>query len=179
MQLILSFLLLFNTQQQKKEIKLEDFIVGEVKTTVDQNGIKRIASSSVVSKLPPEKIWKILTSYDTMEEFLPSVTNSTLLKKENRTATVDYSMTIAWQQLRFVQECVESENNQYLTFKTLKGDLKNYEGSWKLEPMGNQTKITYNISVDYDSILPDWLLNKLMKTGISYLVETIVVKAAN
>lgn len=178
MTIILSFLLLFTNPQQKKELKIEDLIIGEVQTSVDQKGIKRIASSSVISKLPPEKIWRILTSYDTMEEFLPSVNNSTLLKKENRTATVDYSLTIAWQELNFVQECVESENSQYLTFKTLKGDLKNYEGSWKLEPMGDKTKITYFVSVDYDSILPDWLLNKLMKTGISYLVETIVVKAA-
>lgn len=178
MKLLLSMLFLFSNPQQKKELNIEDLIVGEVQTSVDQIGIKRIASSTVISKLPPEKIWKILTSYDTMEEFLPSVNNSTLLKKENKTATVDYSLNIAWQELRFVQECVESENNQFLTFKTLKGDLKNYEGSWKLEPMGNQTKITYNVSVDYDSILPDWLLNKLMKTGISYLVETIVVKAA-
>lgn len=157
----------------------QEIIVKSAETIVEQKGINRTATSTVTARLPREKVWKILTSYDNMEDFLPSVKNSTLLSRKDNKVVVDYSLKIAWQELRFVQECTELNNNQYLTFRTIKGDLKNYEGSWTLEETADGTKISYYVSVDYDSVLPDWMINSLMKTGISYLIESIAETASS
>lgn len=177
MSFLFSFLLLLIPNADKSE-KNQSIIIKSAETTVEQKGIRRVASSSVIAKIPKEKIWKILTSYDNMDEFLPSVNKSKLISRSGNKVVVDYSLNIAWQELRFLQECTELNNNQFLTFKTIDGDLKNYEGSWSLTETSEGTVIKYFVSVDYDSVLPDWMINQLMKSGITYLVELIAVKAS-
>lgn len=177
MMVLFSFLMLLLLPSDKLE-KNQNVILKSAETTVEQKGIRRVASSSVVTKTSKEKIWKILTSYDNMDEFLPSVNKSKLISRSGNKVVVDYSLNIAWQELRFIQECTELNNNQFLTFKTIDGDLKNYEGSWSLSETPEGTIIKYFVSVDYDSVLPDWMINQLMKSGITYLIELIAVKAS-
>lgn len=163
MSILFSIMLLVFPLSDKVE-KSQNVIVKLAETTVEQKGIRRVASSSVFTKIPKEKIWKILTSYDNMDEFLPSVNKSKLISRSGNKVVVDYSLNIAWQELRFIQEYTELNNNHYLTFKTIDGDLKNYEGSWSLSETPEGTVIKYFVSVDYDSVLHDWMINQLMKS---------------
>ncbi|QSJ18358.1 SRPBCC family protein [Nostoc sp. UHCC 0702] len=103
---------------------------------------------------PVEQIWKVLTDYEALPDFIPNLAKSRLLEHPNGGIRLEQ---IGSQRLlnfnfcaRVVLDLVEYFPKQ-INFQMVEGDFKGFSGSWCLEPyfLGEHvgTSLCYTIQV--------------------------------
>lgn len=115
---------------------------------------QRQISAKVQIPQPVEKIWKVLTDYEALPDFLPNLAKSRLIEHPNggirleqvgsqRLLNFNFSARVVLD----LEECFPREIN----FRMVEGDFKGFSGSWCLEPysLGEYigTNLCYTIQV--------------------------------
>ncbi|MEH1864413.1 MAG: SRPBCC family protein [Nostoc sp.] len=115
---------------------------------------QRQISAKVQIPQPVEKIWKVLTDYEALPDFLPNLAKSRLIEHPNggirleqvgsqRLLNFNFSARVVLD----LEECFPKEIN----FRMVEGDFKGFSGSWCLEPcsLGEYvgTNLCYTIQV--------------------------------
>ncbi|MCD7462346.1 hypothetical protein HAX54_048304 [Datura stramonium] len=106
---------------------------------------RRRIRSKVAVKARLQNVWKVLTDYERLADFIPGLAVSQLLEKEPNFARL---LQIGEQNLAFglkfnakgVIDCYEKDLEDLATgqrrdieFKMVEGDFKNFEGKWSIE----------------------------------------------
>lgn len=109
----------------------------------------------VIAKANLTSIWKILTDYDNFEKYMPNVVESNLL--ESRGNQKVFEQVQVFRLLMFTRKAkvkiIVTENYpELITFEIVEGDVKNLQGSWRIEPIdSNKYLITHQVMVEPDS----------------------------
>ncbi|KAJ8573646.1 hypothetical protein K7X08_010157 [Anisodus acutangulus] len=127
--------------------------------------------SKVAVKASLQNVWKVLTDYERLADFIPGLAVSKLLEKEPNFARL---LQIGEQDLAFglkfnakgVIDCYEKDledlptgQRRDIEFKMVEGDFKKFEGKWSIE----QCKTDGN--KDHDSV------GQPFHTTLSYIVD--------
>ncbi len=129
-----------NTVELPVEVKIE--------TVGDR---QRQISALIQIDHPQEKVWQVLTDYPALAEFVPNLAVSRLL--EHPTGGVRLEQIGSQKLLTFnfkarVVLDLEEQFPQKIHFRLVEGDLKDYSGSWQLEPLdSNSTLLHYSVYV--------------------------------
>lgn len=101
---------------------------------------------------PQERVWQVLTDYAALADFVPNLAVSRLL--EHPTGGVRLEQIGSQKLLTFnfkarVVLDLEEHFPQKIHFRLVEGDLKDYSGSWQLEPSidSNGTLLHYSVRV--------------------------------
>lgn len=142
-------------------------------TPVEKNGLEPNLNSEIVSiqveKLaerqrqitaqvkiphPIEKVWKILTDYEALPQFIPNLAKSCLLEHPSGGIRLEQ---VGSQQLLKFKFCarvvldLEEIFPKLINFQMVEGDFKGFSGQWCLEPyplnIGQGTILCYTIQV--------------------------------
>ena len=98
---------------------------------------QRKISAKIQIPQPVERIWKVLTDYEALSEFIPNLAKSCLL--EHPQGGIRLEQIGSQRLLKFnfsarvvldLEECFPQEIN----FSMVEGDFKGFSGSWCLEP---------------------------------------------
>ncbi|ACC81315.1 SRPBCC family protein [Nostoc punctiforme] len=132
---------------------------------------QRQISAKVQIPQPVEKIWKVLTDYEALPDFLPNLAKSRLIEHPNggirleqvgsqRLLNFNFSARVVLD----LEECFPREIN----FRMVEGDFKGFSGSWCLEPysLGEYigTNLCYTIQVWPKLTMPVGIIeNRLSK----------------
>ncbi|MBW4424685.1 MAG: SRPBCC family protein [Nostoc desertorum CM1-VF14] len=132
---------------------------------------QRQISAKVQIPQPLEQIWKVLTDYEALPEFLPNLAKSRLMEHPNggirleqvgsqRLLNFNFSARVVLD----LEECFPKEIN----FRMVEGDFKSFSGSWCLEPysLGEclGTNLCYTIQVWPKLTMPVGIIeNRLSK----------------
>lgn len=132
---------------------------------------QRQISAKVQIPQPVEKIWKVLTDYEALPDFLPNLAKSRLIEHPNggirleqvgsqRLLNFNFSARVVLD----LEECFPKEIN----FRMVEGDFKGFSGSWCLEPysLGEYigTNLCYTIQVWPKLTMPVGIIeNRLSK----------------
>nr|WP_199326843.1 SRPBCC family protein [Nostoc sp. FACHB-888] len=132
---------------------------------------QRQISAKVQIPQPVEQIWKVLTDYEALPEFLPNLAKSRLMEHPNggirleqvgsqRLLNFNFSARVVLD----LEECFPKEIN----FRMVEGDFKGFFGSWGLEPysLGEcvGTNLSYTIQVWPKLTMPVGIIeNRLSK----------------
>ncbi len=98
-----------------------------------------------------DTVWHVLTDYNNFKNFLPNVTESRLLQTNGNQKV--FEQTNVYQVLIFTRQAhvVIATNESYphqISFNIVNGDVQKLQGSWKLQPVGNdQVLITHQVNV--------------------------------
>ncbi len=139
---------------------------------------QRQITATVEIPHPVAKIWKILTDYEALVEFIPNLAQSKLLEHPQGGIRLEQVGAQRLLNFKFCARVVldlEEHFHKAINFQMVEGDFKGFSGSWSLEPysMGANegtilcytiqvwTKLTMPISIIENRLSKDLRLNLL------------------
>ncbi|MGJ5676646.1 MAG: SRPBCC family protein [Nostochopsis sp.] len=144
-----------------------DFITIEDETNLEANDLHAVAiqiekitdrQRQITAKIQiPQsvtQVWEVLTNYEALADFIPSLAQSRLLEHPNGGIRLEQRGSQRFLRMNFsarvvldLEECFPKE----ITFQMVEGDFKDFSGSWCLEPcsLGQQigTNLCYTVKV--------------------------------
>ena len=132
---------------------------------------QRQISAKVQIPQPVELIWKVLTDYEALPDFLPNLAKSRLIEHPNGGIRLEQVGSQRLLNFNFwarvvldLEECFPKEIN----FRMVEGDFKSFSGSWCLEPYSLDeyvgTNLCYTIQVWPKLTMPVGIIeNRLSK----------------
>jgi ribosome-associated toxin RatA of RatAB toxin-antitoxin module len=103
---------------------------------------------------PIERIWKILTDYEALVDFIPNLAKSRLLEHPNGGIRLEQVGSQRLLNFNFCARVVldlEEYFPKVINFSMIEGDFKGFSGSWNLEPYSlngiTGTNLCYTIQV--------------------------------
>ncbi|OYD97682.1 cyclase [Nostoc sp. 'Peltigera membranacea cyanobiont' 210A] len=159
-------------QSPTDDTKLEGDLLAQVEIQIEKIAERqRQISAKVQIPHPVEQIWKVLTNYEALPDFLPNLAKSCLIEHPNggirleqvgsqRLLNFNFSARVVLD----LEECFPKAIN----FRMVEGDFKGFSGSWCLEPysFGEYlgTNLSYTIQVWPKLTMPVGIIeNRLSK----------------
>ncbi|MEH2438212.1 MAG: SRPBCC family protein [Nostoc sp.] len=167
-----------DSQSPSDDINLEgDLIVDAVEAANVEVQIEKIAerqrqiTAKVQIPQPVEQIWKVLTDYEALPDFLPNLAKSRLIEHPNggiRLEQVGSQRLLSFNFSARVVLDLEEYFPKEINFRMVEGDFKGFSGSWCLEPysFGEYvgTNLCYTIQVWPKLTMPVGIIeNRLSK----------------
>lgn len=115
---------------------------------------QRQITATVKIPQPVEQIWKILTDYESLAEFIPNLAQSRLLEHPQGGIRLEQIGSQRLLNFKFCARVVldlEELFPKAINFQMVEGDFKDFSGSWCLEPYSlgaaQGTNLCYTIQV--------------------------------
>lgn len=155
--------------QQAAELKA----VAQSDTKLDADTVKIITEkrpakerrilASVVIPQPVERVWQVITDYERLADFIPSITSSKLLPNSEGRIRLEQVGTQCFLKVKFCARVVLDMTEDFpyeLGFAMQDGDFKTFEGCWKLQPSDDaqSTHLSYDLSVKAPRAMPAGLI---------------------
>jgi carbon monoxide dehydrogenase subunit G len=114
-------------------------------------------------------VWQVLTDFDDLPHFVPSVRSSVARKLADGGLLVaqefEGKVLIFSRDLR-VQLAVSEQPEREIVFRdTTLGDFEVYEGSWQLQENGGGTRVTYRLRAQLRDAAPDFIARGVFKNN--------------
>jgi len=98
---------------------------------------QRLITAKLQIPQPVEQVWKVLTDYEALPDFVPNLTKSRLLKHPQGGLRLEQVGSGRFLSLNFCARVVldlEEYFPKEINFRMVEGDFKDFSGSWRLEP---------------------------------------------
>lgn len=108
----------------------------------------------------PSNVWKVLTDYGQMGDFIPSVRTS-VVKKEGSDSILVAQETTSWflaipKKTRVMLQVQEEPYDRIDFTDVSQQDFEHFKGSWQVERQGNATRVDYVACAKPKIYLPVW-----------------------
>lgn len=127
-------------------------------------------------------VWKVLSDYDNLENVIPAVYVSRIVRKEGveKILYQEGSAGLWFLKRNFtVTFRVEELPMSYIGFDAFEGDFKKFKGSWQIAPREEGTLINHRVEIEPRFFAPKWALRliarKLMFETIDHVVDRCMV----
>lgn len=97
---------------------------------------RQITASLQISQ-PVEQVWKVLTDYEALADFIPNLTKSRLLEHPQGGIRLEQIGAQRFLSFNFCARVVldlEESFPKEINFRMVEGDFKDFSGSWLLKP---------------------------------------------
>lgn len=149
---------------------------------IEQNGqsMYEIEVSGVV-RAPPATVWRVLTSYDRMSEYLPDLTSCKVLSRHGNELIVEQYGTAHFlfieKAIHLVVRIMETPVSA-IDVILISGDMKHYTSRWELQPVPatGGTQIRYSGSMMPDFYLPAMLGASMIRSDINRMLEAVLAR---
>lgn len=106
------------------------------------------ATAIVIVDAPPEKVWETLLKMEDFKDFMPKVTESSVLRREKDEMDVHFVIDVPGPDTDYAVRYTKDDAKKTLTGTWLKGDLKGSRWLWKVEPApGGKTLLSQQLAV--------------------------------
>ncbi|MEB3230316.1 MAG: SRPBCC family protein [Leptolyngbyaceae bacterium] len=146
------------------------------------DGRRRQISATVQIPHGIEKVWTILTDYENLADFIPSLKQSRRLEHPANGIRIEQIGSESLLKIKFcarvVLDMVESFPHS-LSFEMVEGDFKMFCGEWQLQPIEGDaaTELTYTLRVWPSRLMPVSLIEKRLGQGLRANLSAIQRRA--
>jgi coenzyme Q-binding protein COQ10 len=128
------------------------------------------ASTSIVMDVPAKAIYDVVTDFENYPEFLPDVKKATVLKK-GKNLQAEFEISVI-KTIRYTLSFTTVPGKK-VSWTFVKGDVfKDNTGEWTFEEVKKgQTRVTYNIEVDFGLFVPSLITNKLVGRNLPAMMK--------
>jgi len=149
---------------------------------VRENGRSFFAVQAAgVARATPQQVWRVLTDYERLEEFVPDLVSSSVLSRNGNEAVIEQkSRTAILFLVHTVQMVVRIEEQPYsaLTVERLSGDMRHYRARWALEPVAQPdaegTRVALHAAMEPDFPLPPLVGDAIIQVNVKTMVEAVI-----
>ncbi len=164
----------FDVNSASDDTNLEENLTTDVEVKIEKIAErKRQITAKIQIPQSVEHVWKVLTDYEALAEFIPNLAKSRRLA--HPTGGIRLEQIGSQRVLNFnfcarvvldLEECFQ----QAINFQMVEGDFKDYSGSWCLEPycVGEDvgTNLCYTINIWTKVIMPVTLIERRLKNDL-------------
>ena len=135
-------------------------------------GARRLAAQLRTS-IGFEDLWKVLTSYDQLSEFIPNLASSKLISRKDNKVILSQVGSQEFFGFRFSAEVliqlIEDRHNGVLKFNLLKGDFQRFEGSWNINKPSDKkgSLLLYELTVQGCIGMPVSLIEQRLRKDLT------------
>jgi ribosome-associated toxin RatA of RatAB toxin-antitoxin module len=149
---------------------------------VDQDGQHMYevdATGTVAAPLP--KVWRILTGYDRMAEFVPDMESSKVLSRNSGEVIIEQFGVARFlfmsRTIHLIVRAVEQPMSS-IDISLISGDMKHYESRWELVPVPETggTKIIYHGKMLPNFYVPSLLGSKMVRSDIERMMNAVLAR---
>ncbi len=127
----------------------------------------------------PAAVWKVLTAYERMPEFVPDLDSNRVLARKDNEVVIDQQGSARFlfmrKQIRLVVRATETPMTN-IDIALVSGDMKLYEAHWEMTalPDTGGTRIQYRGKMVPDFYVPGMLGASLIRTDIRRMMEAVL-----
>ena len=135
-------------------------------------GTRRLAAQ-LTTFLDFDSLWKVLTDYNRLSDFIPNLLSSEVLLKADNHVHLKQVGSQEFLGLNFSAEVciklIEEKENGVIRFSLIKGDFRRFEGSWQIStsPFNQGCALTYELIVQGCFGMPVALIEKHLKKNLT------------
>ncbi len=163
-----------NFNSASDDTNLEENLTTDVEVQVEKIAErKRQITAKIQIPQSVEDVWKVLTDYEALAEFIPNLAKSCLLTHPTggiRLEQVGSSRLLNFKFCARVVLDLEECFHQAINFQMVEGDFKDYSGSWHLEPycLGEDvgTNLCYTVNIWPKLVMPVTLIERRLKNDL-------------
>ena len=154
-----------NIQEELNESNPE---LGRVEVEVEKIAERqRQITAKVQIPFSLEKVWKVLTDYEALADFIPNLALSRRLKHPNggiRLEQIGSQRLLTFNFCARVVVDLEEYFPKEINFQMVEGDFKGFSGSWQLQPcsigQGEGTSLSYTVLILPKIIMPITIIER-------------------
>ncbi|MBI3615594.1 MAG: SRPBCC family protein [Candidatus Omnitrophica bacterium] len=126
---------------------------------------------------PQERVWSVLTDYDSLSEFVPPLEKSRVIRRERDYLLLYQKGGIRLPFYHHFSEVifeVREDPPHTIYFEAVAGDFLIDQGSWRLEPAEKGTRITHETTIEPTFFIPRWLMGPIERALLKSSFRGIV-----
>ncbi|HHT9153225.1 MAG TPA: SRPBCC family protein [Candidatus Hypogeohydataceae bacterium YC40] len=129
-------------------------------------------------KAETEAVWKVLTEYDQMKEFVPHMTKCRVIEQQGNTFNVEQVYKHLLISMKLLLSIKHNHPNR-IDFHLVGGNMKVYDGHWSIEPYNpGGTLLSLEVDVQPGFFAPrgivSWILKKELPEGVMAVAEKAI-----
>ncbi|MEM9214617.1 MAG: SRPBCC family protein [Cyanobacteria bacterium P01_F01_bin.150] len=127
-----------------------------------------------------ENVWAILTDYEGLADFIPSLHESRRISHPNDGIRIEQIGNESLLKLRFCARVVLDMFEQFphqLRFEMVEGDFKQFSGSWQLQACEGGTNLTYTVDIVPSRLMPVAMIERCLSKGLQINLASIKQQA--
>ena len=134
-------------------------------TTEKRANRERHISACVEIPQPIEQVWRVITDYESLADFIPSLTTSKLISNSEGRIRLEQVGAQCFLKIKFCARVVLDMTENFpnkVSFCMKEGDFKQFEGAWYLQPSEDKTTtlLSYDLLVKPPLAMPVSLIEK-------------------
>ncbi|MGD1864000.1 MAG: SRPBCC family protein [Phormidesmis sp.] len=132
---------------------------------------RRILASVEIPQ-PIDKVWQVITDYDHLADFIPSLSTSKVLSHTDSRIRLEQIGTQCFLKIKFCARVVLDMTESFphkVGFSMQEGDFKQFEGAWHLQPTADQqaTLLSYDLFVKPPKAMPVALIERHIRHNLT------------
>jgi len=149
---------------------------------LDQSGLHMYqvdATGTVAAPLP--KVWRILTGYERMSEFVPDMESCRVLSRNGNEVIIEQFGVARFlfmsRSIHLIVRAVEQPMSS-IDISLISGDMKHYESHWELIPVPETggTRIVYSGKLAPNFYVPGILGSKMIRGDIERMMGAVLAR---
>jgi len=142
--------------------------------------VYQITSSGTVAATPAT-VWRILTDYNHLADYLPNLKSARVISRDGDTVIVEQQGTARFlffsQPIRLLVQVQERAPDQ-IDISLIDGDMKVYRATWRLSPVAGATgtRVVYHANIVPKFDVPGIVGTSVVKKDIYKMMAAVLVR---
>ncbi|HEU4376335.1 MAG TPA: SRPBCC family protein [Telluria sp.] len=160
--------------------RLPDVDVSVERVDTDAGKVYEVSARGEVAAAPAD-VWRILTDYDHMAEFVPDLHSARVISRSGDNAVVEQLGVAHFlffrRQIRLVVQVREQPISQ-IDISLVDGDMKVYNCTWRLVPLPDTggTRVIYSGALAPKFYVPGMLGSNLIRADIAKMMGAVMAR---
>lgn len=143
--------------------------------------VYRIASSATVAAAP-DAVWRVLTDYDHLADFVPDLKSARVLSRDGDKVVVEQlgmaHFLFFSHAIRLVVQVHEQVPDR-IDISLVDGNMKVYRCSWELTSIAGTggTRVRYTATIAPDFYVPEFVGERLIRNDIGRMMTAVLARA--
>jgi len=153
----------------------------EVKRESQDSLTLYIVDASGVVQAPLPTVWRTLTGYDRMEEFVPDLISCRVLSRNGNEVIIEQfgnaRLLFVSKSIHLIVRATEQPMSS-IDISLISGDMKHYESRWELIPMPETggTRIVYSGKMAPNFYVPGLLGTNIIRSDIERMMNAVLAR---
>lgn len=165
----------FDFNSKSDDTNLEESLITDVEVQIEKIAErKRQITAKIQIPQSIEQVWKVLTDYEALADFIPNLAKSRILPHPTGGIRLEQ---VGSQRVLNVNFCarvvldLEEYELKAINFQMVEGDFKDYSGNWYLEPcyIGEDnigTNLCYTVNIWPKLVMPVTIIERRLKNDL-------------
>jgi ribosome-associated toxin RatA of RatAB toxin-antitoxin module len=164
---------------QAPKLEMPKLDVSVRRVSVDALHMYEVEASGTV-QAPLATVWRVLTTYDRMNEFVPDLASCRVLSRNGNEVIVEQFGTARFlfmaKSIHLIVRATETPMSS-IDIALISGDMKHYESRWELVPQeAGGTRVLYSGKMSPNFYVPGMLGTQIIRGDIERMLSAVLAR---